>query len=142
MAHGFKDIEFWDSVLAVQCCHVRRKAMLQYFTFKLRIVTWSVGCVMKVVFFGRKSKVIAFRFSIWGWAGQLSMIYNHSPSFIIKLAIQFTQPFFKGLFTHLAHFFFFFFFFFFWCQWSKYLILEKCLGFWYFPIMNIGSFSL
>ena len=50
-----------------------RTTFLQYFAFIELIPPWSIGWVLEVVLSGRKYKLIAFRLSIWGWAGKLSI---------------------------------------------------------------------
>ena len=46
---------------------------LRYFAFNERMIPWSMSWVLKVVLGGRKYNLIAFKLSIWGWDGQLSI---------------------------------------------------------------------
>ena len=107
---------------------------VRYFAFKLRITLWSIGWVMEVAFFGRKTTVIAFRFSIYGCTRKLSMIittfhpsrwnlFSNSYSRSSKSSPP-IQLFACGCYRH-----------------GKCLIPEEYLGFLDMSIANIGNFS-
>ena len=107
---------------------------LRYFAFNERITPWSIGWVCEVMLGGRKNNLIAFKFSMCGWAGQLS---------ITKATLFSSQANFRSsslthssnntpsvqLFRWLLY------------RQGRNLTFLKHRGFLAFPLTNIGNFS-
>ena len=74
MCMASRMLNFGMPLLLSKAPMMHRRRMVWYFAFKLRITPWSIGWVMDMVFFGRKTTVIGFRFSLCGCAGQMSGI--------------------------------------------------------------------
>ena len=77
-----------------------RTTFLRYFAFNEQITPWSIGWVSEVVLGDRNYNLLAFRLSIWGWAGAIGYHKSNISSFKSKLPVQLSEPFFKQFPTH------------------------------------------